>query len=447
MIGDQWLTDVVFTTVESKADVSKVQTSPNGDFRTGSLSKAVNNPETNLITVRVWLQRASDRQSTLVFCVDHEHLRCLADMFRKHGIDAKSVTGVTDTAVRDARIEDFKQARFPVLLNCGVFTEGTDIPNIDCILIARPTRSRNLLIQMIGRGMRLFPGKKNCQIIDMVASLEHGIVTTPTLFGLDPSEMLEESSPRQMKDMKLKKEAQKQHEILEGTQPQESPMVQDTTGAITFKQYDSVADMVSDTAGERHIRALSQFAWVSVRDRFILTDRDGSYLIIERSGEIKGDFLVRLYATYQNPRVMGSYLFMRPRVIATAETFESCVHAADTFAGNRFLRHIILRRAAWRQKEASQTQVDYLNSKLEKEMGGEALEPSKLSKGEANDMITKLRHGAKGFMKQLDQVKRRQQRSVEKMERRRSMMEQQEMFGVGPLSSEPGDAVAVEGLG
>ena len=78
-----------------------------------------------------------------------------------------------------------------MLVNCGIFTEGTDIPNIDCILLARPTRSRNLLVQMIGRGMRLSPGKTDCHVIDMIASVKtHGVVTTPTLFGLDPNEVV-----------------------------------------------------------------------------------------------------------------------------------------------------------------------------------------------------------------------------------------------------------------
>ena len=78
-----------------------------------------------------------------------------------------------------------------MLVNCGVFTEGTDIPNIDCVLLARPTKSRNLLVQMIGRGMRLHPGKINCHIIDMIGSIERGIVTVPTLMGLDPDEILD----------------------------------------------------------------------------------------------------------------------------------------------------------------------------------------------------------------------------------------------------------------
>ena len=182
MIDEKWLSNVIFTTVQSKADVSGVKRGPAGDFQVGDLSRAVNTPETNEITVRAWMARATDRKSTLVFCVDLAHLSDLTATFRRHGIEANFVTGDTPKRIRSERLDAFRNRQYPVLLNCGVFTEGTDIPNIDCVVLARPTKSRNLLVQMIGRGMRLYPGKENCHIIDMVASLETGIVTTPTLY-------------------------------------------------------------------------------------------------------------------------------------------------------------------------------------------------------------------------------------------------------------------------
>lgn len=182
MIGEKWLSNVIFTTVQSKADVSGVRKGPAGDFQVADLSRAVNTLETNEITVRAWMARAAGRQSTLVFCVDLAHVSDLTAAFRKRGIQAKFITGDTPKLVRSERLDAFKNRQYPVLVNCGVFTEGTDIPNIDCVVLARPTKSRNLLVQMIGRGMRLYPGKANCHIIDMVASLEAGIVTTPTLY-------------------------------------------------------------------------------------------------------------------------------------------------------------------------------------------------------------------------------------------------------------------------
>lgn len=127
MIEDKWLADVRFTTVQSGADLSRVETLRGGDFQTASLSKAVNTPESNDITVRSWLSIAREKKSTLVFCVDLAHVAAMTAAFRVHGIDARFVTGNTQMKVRAERLSMFKAGEYPVLLNCGIFTEGTDI--------------------------------------------------------------------------------------------------------------------------------------------------------------------------------------------------------------------------------------------------------------------------------------------------------------------------------
>ena len=105
-------------------------------------------------------------------------------------------------------VSPFNHWRWLLNVFTAILTEGADIPNIDCVLVARPTRSRNVFAQMvcrnqfqildfritlpqIGRGMRLSPqtGKKDCQIIDFMDSNERvdGVISAPTLFGLDPN--------------------------------------------------------------------------------------------------------------------------------------------------------------------------------------------------------------------------------------------------------------------
>ena len=284
MIGEKWLSDVVFTTVESKADLSQVKRKGkggSGEFDTDSLSRAVSTVELNDIVVRAWFAKAAGRKSTLVFCVDLNHVAALTQRFRHYGVDARFVTGDTPTRDRAERLDGFKQGKFPVLINCGVFTEGTDIPNIDCVVLARPTRSRNLLIQMIGRGMRLHSGKQNCHIIDMVAGLDTGIVTTPTLFGLDPGELVSEASADNMYALADRKEVEKAREAQ--TQQQHQTIDPSTTPLrpynITFTEYDSVFDLIADTSGEKHIRSISPHAWVQVApDKFILNGPNGTHL-------------------------------------------------------------------------------------------------------------------------------------------------------------------------
>jgi len=446
MIEEKWLSDVLFTTVETKVDVSKVKTSSGGDFLASALSEAVNTQETNLITVRAWMARAQGRKSTIVFCVDVEHIKSLTAMFRQHGVDARFVTGDTPKATRSTRLDDFRSQKFPVLLNCGVFTEGTDIPNIDCVLLARPTRSRNLLIQMIGRGMRLCPGKKDCLILDMVASLSSGIITSPTLFGLDPSEMVTDADPATLKTLRERKEREKQLEHTAAATPALDPSIlaRHINGTITFTDYASVNDLLEDTSGERHIRALSSHAWVAVApDKYILPDNArGSFLTLERAPDDQPAWAVRhtvkLSAAAEpalpSSASSSSYApLMRPRVVARAETFEAAVRAADTYAAKQFVAALISLSpragAGWRARPASAAQLAFLNKFRADD---EQLQDSDVTKGLAGDMITKMKFGARGRWKELKTKKGRAEREV----RRAGVWESRrrgEMVRVGPV--------------
>lgn len=354
MISDKWLSDVVFTTVESSANLSKVKSGAFGDFQAGELSKAVNTDTINEITVRSWLAKAPDRKSTLVFCVDLAHVAGLTKKFREFGFDARFVTGDTPKVERSTILEGFKKREFPVLVNCGVFTEGTDIPNIDCIVLGRPTRSRNLLVQMIGRGMRLHPDKKNCHIIDMVSSLETGIVTTPTLFGLDPNELVEKASVDDMRKIKDQKAAEAEQQQQQGNT---SGASSNASPAVTFTDYSSVLDLIADTSGERHIRAISQYAWVQVGpERFVLSAPSGSYIRIERiAAEQKSSSSSSEAPTYHAveiralPQGVAKSPYSAPREILKAATFDDAVHGADSYAASAFPHSFIERRQSWRK--------------------------------------------------------------------------------------------------
>ncbi|KAH7384881.1 putative mitochondrial ATP-dependent helicase irc3 [Cadophora sp. MPI-SDFR-AT-0126] len=431
MIGEKWLSDVIFTTVQTRADISRVKKGANGDFRPSELSLVVNTEQINDITVRSWMSKAEGRKSTLVFCVDLDHVAGLTNTFRKHGLDARFVTGDTPKSERSARLDAFRSGEFPVLVNCGVFTEGTDIPNIDCVLLARPTKSRNLLVQMIGRGMRLFPGKKDCHIIDMVASLETGIVTTPTLFGLDPKEMIERADVNDMKSILDRKEAEEARQELVAKQPKpkDGPAVPAT---VTFTDYDSVFDLIEDTSGERHIRQLSPNAWVCVaQDKYILANSNGTYLKLEAaSDQTQGDKTYVVTETVALDRSGPKQLpFMRPRQIAKALTLSDAIHAADTYAQSKYPFHFISRKQAWRNRPATDGQLAFLNKLRLKD---DKLTADTLTKGKAGDMITKIKHGARGRFANLEAERRREGRAKLKFEQEKALKER-EVVSVGPL--------------
>ncbi|KAI1386268.1 P-loop containing nucleoside triphosphate hydrolase protein [Hypoxylon trugodes] len=427
MIGDRWLSDVIFTTVESTADISKVKSGNNGDFQPGDLSRAVNTKQVNEITVRSWLAKASERKSTLVFCVDLAHVSGLTDTFRQHGIDARFVMGETPKVERSERIDAFRRQEFPVLINCGVFTEGTDIPNIDCIILARPTRSRNLLVQMIGRGMRLHPDKEDCHIIDMVSSLSTGIVTTPTLFGLDPSEVVKEASVDEMRRLKTTKQEGGPGTTGDGGGEHKK------AHNITFVEYDSVFDLIADTSGDKHIRSISQNAWVQVGpSKWILSGPHGTYIRLEK--EDTTDDNEKKFAAWEIralPSGVSKSPYAAPRRLLKATSFIDAVHGCDKYASEKYPRPLISRYQRWRSGPPTNGQLNFLN-KLRGEK--EKLKVTDITKGKATDMITKLRHGARGRFTSIDADRRRKEQQQNSAQEREQAMQLREKVTVGPLS-------------
>jgi ATP-dependent helicase IRC3 len=402
MIGEKWLANAVFTTVKSEANLSNVKKDKFGDFALGSLSEAVNTANTNNITVRAWMANAEGRQSTLVFCVDVEHAKQLTATFREHGVDARYITATTHKNVRSEQLEAFKKQEFPVLLNCGLFTEGTDIPNIDCVLLARPTRSRNLLIQMIGRGLRLFPGKEDCHIIDMVASLATGVLSTPTLFGLHPDEVLNQSSVEDIREGRAEDKLPK---------PSEDPVAgQEGDGDVNiqFTKYDSIYDLLDDTRSEKHIRSLSPNSWVRVDDQKYLLSESSGWLTLEKEEDMYNVYHVMKFT---NP-MTETPQFTRPRRIVSGTDLETAVRAADTYASSKFDERYIASWKPWRQNPATSGQIQLLNKARIREG---KLRPGDLTRGQAADMITKLKFGGKKRFKSIEVQKRKAERKEKAM--------------------------------
>ncbi|THC94835.1 hypothetical protein EYZ11_005671 [Aspergillus tanneri] len=430
MIDDKWLANTVFTTVQSHADLSRVKKDSFGDFAVGSLSKAVNTSITNDITVRAWLANAQDRQSTLVFCVDIEHTKRLTEAFRSAGLDARYITARTPKIVRDEQLDAFKNQQFPVLLNCGLFTEGTDIPNVDCVLLARPTRSRNLLIQMIGRGLRLYPGKKDCHIIDMVATLDTGVLCTPTLFGLHPDEVLNKTRPQDLKHKQIAPpdESDEQQPSLS----QSDPSNPSDEIRLTFTKYDTIYDLIHDMKSEKHIRSLSRYAWVRVgEDRYILSDSSG-WVTIQKDPSATKDPETPPWTVYHvtkfNSPTSEKPQYTRPRLIASAESFESAVHAADTFAASEFDDRYVSARQPWRQHSATGSQVEFLNrARIRKGK----ISNGHLTRGQAADLITKLKFGGKKRFEAHMKARKRHDDTLAKF----AKLQERETVRVGPVSN------------
>ncbi|EJD04075.1 P-loop containing nucleoside triphosphate hydrolase protein [Fomitiporia mediterranea MF3/22] len=404
MIKEQWLCNVRFTSVKAKLNLSEVTINTrSGEFNPTSLAHVVNTETVNKLVVNSWLDLAASRRSTLVFCVNLAHLRELTNTFREAGIDARYVYANTPANERKALVEAFKAGKFPVLLNVAILTEGADIPNIDCVVVAKPTRSRNVFAQMIGRGMRLSPatGKEDCHIIDFVDSTNRvpGIVSTPTLFGLNPDEIIDGQTPEEL---------EKRAAALIGEADKfDSDDVPDP-GSITYIDYDNPFDLVQDASGAPHITKISRFAWVGCGgDVYVLECMGKGYIKIQPDVDEDGEEM--LSAHYVEPipewELQGRFQrsrFRRPRLVLTARTLDEAVRGCDKYATTKILRGNLAlglhRTANWRKGPASSSQTTMLKKRLNTSKGGDKLGQSidvdNLTKGQAANLITRLKHGA-----------------------------------------------------
>lgn len=111
-----------------------------------------------------------DKKKILLFAASVSHSNMLAALLKTNGVKAKSITGDTNPADREAAVKDFAKNELEVLINFNIFSTGFDDPMIDCVVIARPTFSVVLYSQMIGRGLRgvLNGGTKDCLLVNFI---------------------------------------------------------------------------------------------------------------------------------------------------------------------------------------------------------------------------------------------------------------------------------------
>lgn len=136
-----------------------------GDFNAGDLERAINDNIGVLVNAIVDNNALGDRR-TIAFTPDVSSAQALALALQDVGIKAGWVAG--NSPDRQQVLEAHRAGEFQVLVNCMILTEGYDDPEVSCILICRPTKSRALYSQMVGRGTRLHPesGKQNCRVVD-----------------------------------------------------------------------------------------------------------------------------------------------------------------------------------------------------------------------------------------------------------------------------------------
>lgn len=161
-IKEGYLSPIKALTVPLKLDLSQVGVQA-GDFKVGEIDTALD----------PYLYQIADEMRT--YCMDRKTVVFLPliktsqkfmRILNEHGFRAAEVNGNSED--REQVLRDFDEGKYNVLCNSMLLTEGWDCPSVDCVIVLRPTKVRSLYSQMVGRGTRLYPGKKELLLIDFL---------------------------------------------------------------------------------------------------------------------------------------------------------------------------------------------------------------------------------------------------------------------------------------
>lgn len=375
MIERSYLARLSGWSVDTNASLDNVRTTA-GDFNTADLSEAINTPERNRLILDAWATRARNRK-TLGFAVDVQHAKDLADVFSANGIRASWIAGApycSDTD-RAARRADLSNGQLEAVFNCNLWTEGFDEPGLECAIMARPTKSQALYMQMIGRVTRLFPGKVDGLVLDCVdLSKRHSLVGMGDLFGLPPTFDLEGSDVLTMADRIAKlREQSPDMPLPSGMKASD---LDNMIRRIDFWTIPPVPEL----------EGVSRFRWIKEaqgRYRLMIPGREQTGALNSRTSEqiriaetTLGGFEVRRFHV-GGEQFMGVSDSLRDAV----RRVERGVMQARPWALN-----IVSADAAWRNRRASTKQRE----KLRKIKAPVDVDDPKLTRGQASDLLDRF---------------------------------------------------------
>lgn len=252
-IEDGWLSEIRMRSVKVHGvDFSKIKTKRSGDFSDSELDAIMSTEESLHAVAKPTVDLSGDRP-TIVFTTSIQNARRLAEIIDRYaGQDvAVSIDSQMPTDERAESMRLFESGRRRILVNVGIATEGYDHPPTSCIIIGRPTKSRALYTQMIGRGTRggtqwPIEGKDNCLVIDFVgASEKHDIVTAADVLGGDLSDedarLIQTVVAESDRDMSIEeakaKADERKREILEAEEKQRQRR-QHIVGEVRYRAFE-----------------------------------------------------------------------------------------------------------------------------------------------------------------------------------------------------------------
>lgn len=226
----------------------------------------------------------------IVYAINISHAQKITKLYQEHGVKAIAIDSKTPASERQQDIEAFKKGDIQVLVNVDIFSEGFDCPDVEFVQLARPTLSLAKYLQMVGRGLRVAKGKKNCVIIDNVGLYR--------VFGL-PSQVWNWKATFEGK-LKIgkKKETPKEREFFQMYGKQETMPV------------DQDSEMMMVMSHEELMQSLKYREFVDCNDDFAIVKlNDGKMTVVNRQGEQ----VIEPGNYYEMKFLRGNILSYRPR--------------------------------------------------------------------------------------------------------------------------------------
>ena len=226
----------------------------------------------------------------IVYAINISHAQKITKLYQEHGVKAIAIDSKTPAVERQQDIEAFKKGDIQVLVNVDIFSEGFDCPDVEFVQLARPTLSLAKYLQMVGRGLRVAKGKKNCVIIDNVGLYR--------VFGL-PSQVWNWNAMFEGKlKVGKKKETPKEREFFLMNEKQDDIQIHPDS------------EMMMVMSHEELLQTIQYREFVDSKGEFaIIKLPDGKMMVVNRQGEQvlePGDY-------YDMKLLDGNILFYRPR--------------------------------------------------------------------------------------------------------------------------------------
>ena len=260
-----------------------------GDYQNKEMDMLLNKKPSIERLYRSLEEFGKDRKG-IVYAINISHAQKITKLYQEHGVKAIAIDSKTPATERQQDIDAFKKGDIQVLVNVDIFSEGFDCPDVEFVQLARPTLSLAKYLQMVGRGLRVAKGKKNCVIIDNVGLYR--------VFGL-PSQVWnwKATFEGKLKYGRKKETSQEKAFFLMNGKQETVPVDQDS-------------EMMMVMSHEELMQSLKYREFVDCNDDFAIVKlNDGKMTVVNRQGEQ----VIEPGNYYDMKFLRGNILSYRPR--------------------------------------------------------------------------------------------------------------------------------------